>query len=58
MTELEKRAIERALTSTGGNRRQAAAQLGIGLRHATLVHDDDAIAGDPEKRGCRLTRRG
>jgi two-component system response regulator FlrC len=32
MTELERAAIERALAATGGNRRQAAARLGIGLR--------------------------
>ncbi len=32
MTELERDAIERALAATGGNRRQAAARLGIGLR--------------------------
>jgi two-component system response regulator FlrC len=32
MSELERDAIERALAATGGNRRQAAARLGIGLR--------------------------
>ncbi len=32
MSELEREAIERALTATGGNRRLAAARLGIGLR--------------------------
>ncbi|HVZ85673.1 MAG TPA: sigma-54 dependent transcriptional regulator [Polyangia bacterium] len=32
MTELERDAIERALAATGGNRRLAAARLGIGLR--------------------------
>ena len=32
VSELERGAIERALAATGGNRRRAAAQLGIGLR--------------------------
>jgi two-component system, NtrC family, response regulator AtoC len=32
MSELERDAIERALAATGGNRRLAAARLGIGLR--------------------------
>ncbi len=32
LEELEKRAIERALQETGGNRREAAEKLGIGLR--------------------------
>jgi len=32
VSELERAAIERALAATGGNRRRAAAQLGIGLR--------------------------
>jgi two-component system response regulator AtoC len=32
VSELERAAIERALAATGGNRRRAAARLGIGLR--------------------------
>jgi len=32
LTDLERAAIERALSSVGGNRRAAAAKLGIGLR--------------------------
>ena len=32
VSELERNAIERALLATGGNRRRAAARLGIGLR--------------------------
>jgi len=32
VSELERIAIERALAATGGNRRRAAARLGIGLR--------------------------
>jgi DNA-binding NtrC family response regulator len=32
VSELERGAIVRALAATGGNRRRAAAQLGIGLR--------------------------
>ncbi len=32
MSQLERDAIERALAATGGNRRQTAARLGIGLR--------------------------
>jgi two-component system response regulator FlrC len=32
VSELERAAIVRALAATGGNRRRAAAQLGIGLR--------------------------
>jgi two-component system response regulator FlrC len=32
MDAIEKVAIEQALTATGGNRRLAAARLGIGLR--------------------------
>jgi two-component system response regulator FlrC len=32
VSELEREAIERALAATGGNRRRAAARLGIGLR--------------------------
>jgi two-component system response regulator FlrC len=32
MTDLERQAIEAALAATGGNRRLAAARLGIGLR--------------------------
>jgi len=34
LEELEPRQIERALTATGGNRKEAAAKLGIGLRTA------------------------
>jgi two-component system response regulator FlrC len=32
MSEMEREAIERALAARGGNRRLAAARLGIGLR--------------------------
>jgi DNA-binding NtrC family response regulator len=47
LDQLEKQAIRAALRQTGGNRTQAAAELGISIRTLRNKLQEYRLAGDP-----------